>query len=124
MTAPDPLTFAEQWVANWNARDVEAVLRHFDDNVVFTSATAARVVPASAGVISGKVALRTYWTQALALVEDLHFELDAVYAGVSCLAIHYGNENQDTLSETLEFASGLVVRGHAMRLSAPRPQPS
>jgi ketosteroid isomerase-like protein len=28
---------AEQWAAAWNARDVERVLAHFDDDVTFTS---------------------------------------------------------------------------------------
>ena len=29
--------FAARWAAAWNRRDVEAVLAHFHDDVVFTS---------------------------------------------------------------------------------------
>ena len=50
MSIPDPLAFSAEWVAAWNARDVEAVLSHFHDDVVFTSPTAARVVPADSVV--------------------------------------------------------------------------
>ena len=37
MPTPDPNSYAEQWVQAWNAHDIEAVLDHFSDDVVFTS---------------------------------------------------------------------------------------
>lgn len=49
MPTPDPATFADGWVRAWNAHDVEAVLVHFHDDVVFTSPVAARVLPGSNG---------------------------------------------------------------------------
>jgi ketosteroid isomerase-like protein len=42
MPATDPKSYADQWVRAWNARDIEAVLDHFHDDVVFTSPVAAR----------------------------------------------------------------------------------
>lgn len=36
----DPIAFSEQWADAWNAHNVEAVLRHFHDDVVFTSPVA------------------------------------------------------------------------------------
>ena len=65
MPTPDPKSYADQWVRAWNAHDIEAVLDHFADDVVFTSPVAARVVPESEGVVRGKAALRDYWTAAL-----------------------------------------------------------
>ena len=82
MSIPDPLSFSADWVAAWNAHDVEAVLAHFHDDVVFTSPTAARVVPTSGGVTRGKQALREYWTEGLKLMPDLHFTVERVLAGV------------------------------------------
>ena len=64
MPTPDD-GFADEWVQAWNADDIEAVLAHFHDDVVFTSPVAARVVPKSGGVVRGKAALRNYWTTAL-----------------------------------------------------------
>jgi ketosteroid isomerase-like protein len=43
MPTPDADAFAERWVRAWNGHDVEAVLDHFSDDVVFTSPVAARV---------------------------------------------------------------------------------
>jgi hypothetical protein len=54
MPTPDPKSYADAWVRAWNAHDVEAVLDHFADDVVFTSPVAARVVPESGGVVRGK----------------------------------------------------------------------
>ena len=38
---PEAQGFAEEWAAAWNRRDVDAVLAHFHDDVVFTSPVAA-----------------------------------------------------------------------------------
>lgn len=43
MPTPDPSNFADAWVRAWNAHDVEAVLAHFHDDVVFSSPVAARL---------------------------------------------------------------------------------
>src|SRR4051812_32794165 len=101
MSTPDPLSFSAGWVAAWNAHDVEAVLAHFHEDVVFTSPTAARVVPESGGVVRGKQALRAYWTAALRLVPDLHFTMERVYAGVSVLVISYRNQAGGLVDEVL-----------------------
>lgn len=105
--------FAAQWAEAWNRRDVEAVLRNFHDDVVFTSPTALAVVGTSA--VRGKSALRAYWNSALERISSLHFTLDRVLwdAARRELAIIYVaaiNGQSKRVSETLGFdASGLVV---------------
>ncbi len=49
--------FAGQWVKDWNAHDVDALVEHFTDDVVFTSPVAVRLFGGD-GVIRGKEALR------------------------------------------------------------------
>ena len=56
--------FVDQWVKGWNAHDVEAILTHFTDDVVFTSPVAIQLLGGD-GVIRGKEALRHYWTEGL-----------------------------------------------------------
>ncbi len=112
MATPDPDRFAQQWLTAFNAHDIEAVLAHFADDVVFTSPVATRVVPDSAGVIRGKAALREYWTTALERVPELRFELVGVYAGIDILVINYRNQAGGLVNEVLTFADGLVVAGH------------
>jgi hypothetical protein len=117
VTTPEPGTFAEEWVAAWNRHDIDAVLGHFHDDVVFSSPVAARVVPRSGGVVGGKAALREYWTAALQTMPDLHFELVGVYQGESVLVINYRNQSGALVNEVLEFGGGLVRRGHGTYLS-------
>jgi ketosteroid isomerase-like protein len=119
MSTPDPLAFAAAWAEAWNARDVEAVLTHFDDDVVFTSPTAARVVPDGGGIVRGKDALRAYWTAALELVPDLQFTVQHVSAGVNTLVISYRNQVGAVVDEVLVFTEGLVVQGHATHVVPP-----
>ena len=109
----NPAQFAERWVQAWNARDVEAVLAHYADDVVFTSPTAARVVPQSRGTVQGKEALRSYWTAPLQRNAGLHLTLVDVYAGVDTIVVRYRTQLGALINEVLTFADGLVVVGHA-----------
>jgi len=108
--------FAQIWLDAWNRHDVEAVLAHFHDDVVFSSPVAGRVVPGSGGVVRGKAALREYWTSALAQLPDLHFDLVAVYRGVSTLVINYRNQRGQLVNEVLIFDGELVREGHGTYL--------
>lgn len=113
MLPDDPKAFATWWVDAWNRRELEVVLAAYAEQVVFSSLTAARVVPASGGVVRGKDALRDYWTRALAGNPDLHFELSHVYAGADAVVVQYVDQNGRHVAETMVFADGLVVAGHA-----------
>src|ERR1041384_3300860 len=68
--------FAQEWAEAWNRRDVEAVLAHFHDDVVFTSPTALAVVGTPA--VHGKAALRDYWSRALSRITSIRFRVDRV----------------------------------------------
>lgn len=117
MPTPDPESYADEWARAWNAHDIEAVLAHFRDDVVFTSPVAARVVPESRGVVRGKTALLDYWTAALKTLPDLHFDVIAVYRGESTLVINYRNHRGETVNEVLTFdGDGLVREGHGTYL--------
>jgi ketosteroid isomerase-like protein len=112
MPTPDRTLFGDAWVRAWNAHDVDAVLAHFRDDVVFTSPVAGRLLPETAGVVRGKTAVRDYWVTALTLFPDLHFELIGVYQGESLLVINYRNERGGLVNEVLMFDGDLVREGH------------
>lgn len=115
---PDAAQFSASWAAAWNAHDLDAVLAHFADDVVFTSPVAARIVPESGGVLRGKDELRRYWAEGLRLVPDLHFTVERVFAGIDVLVISYRNQVGNLVDEVLRFADGLlVVAGHGTYLA-------
>ncbi len=117
MPTPDSAFFADAWVRAWNDHDVEAVLAHLHDDVVFSSPVAARVIPATGGVVRGRAALRDYWVTALRVLPDLHFDVIGVYRGESLLVINYRNERDGLVNEVLMFDGDLVREGHGTYLS-------
>ncbi|MGV0624510.1 nuclear transport factor 2 family protein [Mycolicibacter minnesotensis] len=113
----DAATFARHWVRGWNSHDVDAVLAHFHDDVLFTSPVAAEMYPETAGVIRGKVALRHYWSGALQRLPDLRFVVEGVYRGIDTVVINYRNQNGRLVNEVLRFGDdGLVIEGHGTYL--------
>jgi ketosteroid isomerase-like protein len=52
--------FTQRWLEAWNSHDLEAIVSHFTDDVVFTSPLAVEMVDWSDGVVRGKAALREY----------------------------------------------------------------
>ena len=108
-------SFAAEWIAAWNARDLPSILSHYTDDVVFLSPRAAQLV--GDGRVVGKPALEAYWTRALARAPDLHFELIDVYAGYEALTLNYARADGRKACETFEFAAdGRVCRSVATYL--------
>jgi ketosteroid isomerase-like protein len=104
--------FAARWERAWNAHDLDALLAHFAADVVFASPVAAQLLGGD-GVIRGRDALRDYWSRALALIPDLRFAVEGVYAGIDALVINYRNHAGNRVCEYLRLEDGLVVAGHA-----------
>ena len=104
--------FASEWLDAWNAHDLELILSHFTEAVVFTSPLARQLVEASDGVIRGKEELRSYWSEGLRRNHDLHFDIEGLYLGVRTLVIHSGG----LVNEVLTFDGPLVAEGHATYL--------
>lgn len=97
---------------NWNNHDLEAVLRDFHDDVVFTSPVAAKLVPQTQGVVRGKAALRQYWITAVERIPDLRFVVESVYQGIDTIVITYRNQNNAMVNEVLRFKDNAVIEGH------------
>ncbi len=113
---PDATEFSRRWVAAWNAHDLEAVLVHFHDDIVFSSPLAAQLFPETGGVVRGKEALRAYWGEGLKRLPDLHFTVEAVYAGVETIVINFRNQRGGLANEVLVFDGDRVRTGHGTYL--------
>ena len=84
-----PDAFAAEWIGAWNAHDLDRILIHYAEDVVFESPASTRITGDPTGRVVGKGALRDYWRQALERVPDLTFSLRAVYGGAGGVAIRY-----------------------------------
>lgn len=106
---------AEEWYAAWNAHDLERILSHYSDDVVFVSPFAIEIAGRADGRLEGKEALRAYFDAALERFPDLRFEPIALMTGLDSLVLHYRSV-QSLLSAELMVVGedGLVreVRAH------------
>lgn len=96
--------FAREWVEAWNARDLDRVLAHYDDDFTMTSPLIERRMGIAGGRLRGKAAVRAYWAQGLAAAPELKFELAGVFAGVRSMGIVFTSANPGrTVVEYVEF---------------------
>jgi steroid delta-isomerase len=118
MTYDAAMRFAEAWVANWNRRDVDAVLAHFAEDAVFVSPLAVRF--AGRSELRGKTELGNYWRAALARIERLVFILDhaswdARRRELTVLCDADLNGERKRACEIMTFdAAGRQIRGEAL----------
>lgn len=118
MAGFDAEGFAREWVAAWNARDIEAVVGHFTEDAQFFSPRAEEVT--GSAVVSGRAALREYWETATGHLDRLQFTLDhVVWDGAEELVIVYTREagaRPQRACELLviDLASGRARYGEAM----------
>ncbi len=106
--------FADAWIAGWNSYDLNAILSHYAEDVVFHSPRIAAVTGEPIDFVSGKQALARYWTKALSQGKDLRFHLERVYVGSNCLSISYRNHRAQHVVETFIFDDkGLVIQSAA-----------
>ncbi|HEX6866554.1 MAG TPA: nuclear transport factor 2 family protein [Caulobacteraceae bacterium] len=92
--------FAAEWIAAWNSHDLDRILSHYADDIVFESPASTRITGDPSGRVVGKAALADYWRQALERVPDLTFTLRSVYGGAQGVAIRYHSSR--TGRETVE----------------------
>ena len=81
--------FATEWIAAWNAHDLERILSLYTDDFDMSSTKIIRVAGEPSGKLRGKAAIGAYWKRALEQRPDLQFLLIDVFAGVETVCISY-----------------------------------
>ncbi len=107
----DVQAFAEEWVAAWNAHDLERILSHYSEDFEIITPMIKISLSIDAGSLKGKAAIANYWRAALEKMPDLHFELLDVCTGVNSIAVYYKSVMNKLAIEVMEFdAEGKVER--------------
>jgi predicted ester cyclase len=111
MNRDEAWTFANQWIAAWNAHNLELILSHYEETVELTSPVAAQLLGKPGGQVSGKANLRAYFQRGLQAYPDLHFQLENVFWGVNSVVLCYANQKGTRTAEFMELSStGKVAR--------------
>ncbi len=107
----DAQAFAEEWVAAWNAHDLERILTHYSDDFEIITPMIKMSLGVDTGSLVGKPAIADYWRAALEKMPDLHFELLDVCEGVNSVAVYYKSVMDKLAIEVMEFGEdGRVER--------------
>jgi hypothetical protein len=109
MTKTDLADFAQEWIAAWNAHDLERILEHYADDAELVSPFVANLT-GSDGSVRGKAALRDYFARGLKAFPTLHFELVRIYSGVRSCVLEYRSVNGLRTAELMEFDEQGKVR--------------
>lgn len=104
--------FTKDWIAAWNSHIIETILSHYTDDFLLESPIAAQTVPESKGVLKGKAAVGKYWSERLAVMTDLFFEVQEILIGISGLTIYYINKGSGRKAAEVFFfdEEGKVTR--------------
>ena len=111
MIREEALNLASDWVAAWNAHDLDAIMEHYEDGIELTSPVAERLLAIPGGKIAGKENLRAYFQRGLEAYPDLEFRLEDVLCGVNSVVLYYANQKGTRTAEFMEIApTGKVAR--------------
>jgi ketosteroid isomerase-like protein len=111
--------FARDWIAAWNAHDLDAVLSHYSDDFEMSSPIIQQLMHEASGTLTGKPAVRAYWAKALQKIPDLHFELITTLVGANSLVLYYRGHRGEAAEVFVFNAAGQVVRAFAHYALAP-----
>lgn len=108
----DAASFARDWEAGWNSHNLDRILSHYHEDIVFRSRKAIPIT--GSGLIRGKAALCNYWAAALRQQPELHFRVQDVFSGFEMVVISYQNHRDVLAAETLHFdQNGMVTQASA-----------
>ena len=110
MNEVEAKAFAEEWIAAWNAHDLDRILSHYTDDFEMSSPYIVEVAGEPSGTLKGKPAVGAYWSKALARFPDLRFELIDVLAGADSVAINYHGRGRRRVCEVFFFDAAGKVR--------------
>ena len=114
MTMEQAQAFAAEWVAAWNAHDIDAVLAHYTDDFAMTTPMIQKLLGIPSGTLQGKKAVGDYWRAALRKIPDLQFSLIETTCGVDTVSIYYHAVLGRRAVETFFFnAEGKVCKALA-----------
>lgn len=120
MDQPDLDVFAAAWIDGWNAHDLDRILNHYAEDVVFRSPKISVYTGGVTDTLHGRDAIRAYFARGLAFRPGLTFSDPVVFRDTTGLALMYRAEDGNTACETMTLdADGRVTEARVFYLLAP-----
>lgn len=110
MNGINPHDLAQEWIHAWNSHDLELILKHYHQDIEFSSPFIARLTHRADGTVRGRKELGEYFARGLAAYPDLHFKLVRVFSGVRRCVLEYQSVNGLQAAEFMELDEDGLVR--------------
>lgn len=111
LNAADADAFARSWFAAWNSHDLDAILKHYAEDIEHSSPFISRYNgDPSCAPLRGKAAVGAYFGRALERNPTLRFDPLHVAAGVDSVALVYRRMTGEIAVETFAMHAGLIRR--------------
>ncbi|MFB4301085.1 nuclear transport factor 2 family protein [Actinomadura sp. NTSP31] len=110
----DVRAHADQWLAGWEARDLDAVMACYSEDVDFVASTVVTRWDRPDGQLRGKAELRRHFERGLELAPELRFIEEAFLTSPGGYALLYRRENGNRALDVVE----LDQHGQAARVRA------
>src|SRR5690349_13953582 len=101
--APDYPRLAQEWIAAWNAHDLDRILAHYAEEVELVSPFVAKLTGGREAAVYGQAALRQYFARGLAAYPALRFELIRLFPGARSCVVQYRSIDGLMAAEVMEF---------------------
>ena len=101
---------AQEWIAAWNAHDLEQILGHYSEDVELISPIVAKLTGRNDATVRGKEALRDYFASGLEAFPGLRFDFIRLYPGIRSCVLEYCSVNGLRSAEVMEFDEHGKVR--------------
>jgi ketosteroid isomerase-like protein len=111
MTKDEARKLASDWVAAWNAHDLDLIMTHYEDAIELTSPVAAQLLGTADGKVAGKSNLRAYFQRGLEAYPELHFHLEDVLWGINSVVLYYTKRGHARRSLWSELSANGKVAG-------------
>jgi hypothetical protein len=102
-------TFANHWIASWNAHDIDKIISHYAQQLEYTSPLIVERFSDPDGTIFSRDKLKEYFQIGLMKNPQLRFEFSQLLLGVKGLTLYYKNARGGRTAEYFEFNSDMKV---------------
>lgn len=106
---------ALDWINAWNRLDIDAIMDHYTDDVIFYAPTVIKRWNIPDGKITGKEKLREHFLKGFELAPNIHFEFIDLLMGVDGITIIYKRETGALVADVLvldDTGKGTVVKAY------------
>lgn len=99
----DVRALVSDWIDSWNRRDLDGIMTHYADGVVFEANTVITRWARPDGRLHGVGELREHFRRGLELAPTLQFNLESVFTSPSGYAVLYGRDNGNRVLDVVEL---------------------